>query len=192
MMRAAAMLVLAISLGGAPAAADQPAPYARIVSINVEGGKWVITMNRGSDQGIAVGWRGHLQKRDGGGTLPHSYFSIFRVSRHMCFARVALSPDQLSGADLRAYLEEDDDARILRVWARGHRSLIEIDRGSDQGIKAGETGHLDEPDGTEVPDGELTILSVTKSTSRAKVAVDAATARDGDFRVIFDPPPPHD
>jgi hypothetical protein len=96
--------VIAIVLVGAPAAADRMSPYARIIDIQVEGTKSFLTMNRGSEQGIAEGWRAWLVK-PGGERLPHGDFVIFRVTKRTCIGAVAIDAEEIRRGNYLVELE---------------------------------------------------------------------------------------
>jgi hypothetical protein len=106
-MRAAAVLVL-LALATAPVAAvAQPAP-ARIVAVQVTGSAVRITIDRGSKQGVATGWLGHLIGK-GGLPIPHSEFTVRSVTRDTCQGDVKLTYDQVSAEGVRVELEEPPD-----------------------------------------------------------------------------------
>ena len=90
-------------LAGTPAGADRLGP-ARIVDVQVQGSDSIITINRGSAQGIASGWRGRLVKSTGA-TVPHGDFIVLRVTKTSCSGKVHLSPDDIAHAGYRVELD---------------------------------------------------------------------------------------
>jgi hypothetical protein len=105
-MRAAALVALAIALG-AHAAAAQPLTV-RIVNVEVDGDKSVITMNRGVSDGVANGWHGRLVDKRGV-TVPHGDFTVYRTEPHSCAGKVQLDPRRILANDYRVILEPPVD-----------------------------------------------------------------------------------
>ena len=93
-MRVIAIVAFVFALGAAPAQAKRLAPTAKVIELHVDGNYVVITLDRGRDQGVAAGWRGHLV--NGRGIMVQgSAFTIIRVTKSKSFARVKLTMDQV-------------------------------------------------------------------------------------------------
>jgi len=100
---AIASVVGVIALAPAPAQAKRLAPTAKVIKLEVQGSDVVITLDRGSDQGVTAGWRGHLV--NGRGIMVQgSAFTILRVTKRTSVAKVKLTFDQVK-AFPRAIIE---------------------------------------------------------------------------------------
>jgi hypothetical protein len=188
---AAIGVILALAIAhGAPAAADEPA---NIVEVVAQDDRTVITIDRGSNDGVANGWRGRLVKPDGE-VVPHVRVTIVRVVKERSVGLVQMTAARVAKGDFHVILRPPPDppAAIINWWVEGHETLIEIARGSDQGVDAGQEGHLETSDGKVVRHGDFTIDRVTPTTAVAKVRVRAKTIEQGDLRVILGPLPDDD
>ena len=88
------------------AAADKlsPAAPARIVDVQIQGSESIITIDRGSDQGVARGWRGWLVRNDGK-RVPEGEFAIVRVTKKTCIGKVRLGADAIAQGRYRVELD---------------------------------------------------------------------------------------
>ena len=68
---------------------------ARIINVQATSGGTLITVNRGSDKGIATGWRGTLLRADGK-PVDKGEFVVIRVTKRDAVAKVKVSVDTVN------------------------------------------------------------------------------------------------
>lgn len=85
----------------APKAKPKPAPSpvlkARIAGITTSGSRTTLKIDRGSQDGIAVGWIGEVITSDGA-SIPGGKFEVTRVSQQESFGSVRASPEAVTAA----------------------------------------------------------------------------------------------
>jgi hypothetical protein len=173
-----------------PTIPDEPGP-AIVLAVEASGDGAELTINRGSNRGLWVGWGGHLV--DAKGDVPNGAFTLSRVERRRSFASVALGAESLRKRDdLRAALDPPPlpvEAQILDVQVTDNKSVITISAGSNDGIDRTWTGHVLGKDDVPLEGGDFTLVRINRRESVAMVKLKPDVLKSYP-KVIVDPPTP--
>lgn len=68
----------------------------RIIKPDVSGNQVIITINKGSEQGVQKGWKGQILRGDTESPLAGGEFIVQRADKNVCVGRITLTVDQIT------------------------------------------------------------------------------------------------
>lgn len=144
---------------------------ARILRVDVAGGRTRIMMSRGQEQGVRPGMEGYIKV--GSGMLAD--FQIESCEAATCLAGIELTPDEIYGntdvvlnPSSKPEIPTNVRGRIVGNSIEGGQIKIMIGLGAGQGIRKGMQGFMHSTD-NDKPYADFTVNHVTPRISHAFV-----------------------